>query len=376
MINYISNLDPGNHSGGWNGINYQLLNAMRQHGDIHFCGPVNVPVSVTGKAGALIKAKLTGRKTFYFFSGSRLTAIAAEVDKLRSPMAVADFFFGPTSWIQCRTPRKYFVFTDLAFPDYLENYIGTKGYDPVDIQRIYNQEQKFLDGAAAVFFTSKWASENAKQKLGLKNPSNHQVVRVAGNISIPDTDTYSYVPGHPNLLFISLNFEKKGGMACYQAFLQVQEAFPEARLNIVGQEPPAEVLAHPGVVYHGRLNKENAEDLATFKKILAEASFLVHPTKMDATPTVIAEAAYFGCPAIAPAHFGIPDLVRDTHTGFLLHTDNYVTEIAGRVITLFGHKDQYLAMRKAAREFAIKELSWQGIAERIAAVMSLNQSNG
>ena len=369
-INYISNLDPANFSGGWSGINFNLIKILERYFDVNYCGPINPPVGIFEKIISILKKKVAGLGSFYFFSNGRLNRIAKKVNASIDSQAYADFFFGQTSWIKCNTQRIYFTYIDVAFPDYLENYVGLKGWDLKDIDRINKLEKEFLDGAKCVFFTSEWARENAVKKLGLVNIANQVVVKVAGNIPIPSADVYKYKKGLLKLLFISLKFHEKGGIECYKAFIALKLIYPEAVLNIIGEEPPLNVLKEPGIFYHGKLNKENQEEFRKFEKILSESSFLIHPTKMDATPTVIAEAGYFGCPAIAPNAFGIPDMIIDGSTGVLLHSRDYPQEIAARVNYYFSDENNYLSLREACRDYSIKQLSWEGIGRKIFSEMA------
>ncbi|NJO25252.1 MAG: glycosyltransferase family 4 protein [Bacteroidia bacterium] len=139
----------------------------------------------------------------------------------------------------------------------------------------------------------------------------HVVVKLGGNINGSKEDSYDPEKDGINLLFISFHFEKKGGMDCWKAFQLLKRNFPDAKLHLIGQKPPDEVMNTAGVVHHGVLDKADPLQLKQYEEILSKATFLIHPTRMDATPTVLIEAAYFGCPSVAPAVFGIPDLIAD-----------------------------------------------------------------
>lgn len=61
------------------------------------------------------------------------------------------------------------------------------------------------------------------------------------------------------LLFLGVDWVRKGGDLAYQAFLRLLDAGVPAELIIVGCEPPKNV-AHPGVHLAGRLQKTDAGD--------------------------------------------------------------------------------------------------------------------
>jgi glycosyltransferase involved in cell wall biosynthesis len=172
------------------------------------------------------------------------------------------------------------------------------------------------------------------------------------------------------LLFISLDFEKKGGHIAYEAFLKVKEKFPDTSLSIIGQKPPGYVLETPGVNYVGLLNKKSPRDIAILQYELNSSFFLIHPTKMDTMGAVIAEAGYYGLPSIAPDNFGIPDLIENGSTGFMVPLPLSAEKFSVLILEMMDNMAKYLAMRKNVREFMVKERSWTGIANKLVHTLS------
>ena len=182
----------------------------------------------------------------------------------------------------------------------------------------------------------------------------------------PDIDIY---PGGLRFLFIALDFERKGGRLCAEAFARVHKKFPAARLSIVGTQPPREVLDLPGISYEGLLSKSIPAELRKLDSLYASAFALVHPTSSDIQPLVISEAGYFGCPAIAARSFGIPELIVDGVTGFLVDTPLTAEAFANRMLELCNNQSRYLKMRKAVRKHATTKLTWSGVGDRIVKEM-------
>ena len=86
---------------------------------------------------------------------------------------------------------------------------------------------------------------------------------------------------------------------------------------------------------------------------------------MDTLGQVIIEAGYFGCPAIAPKSFGIPELIKDKETGFVIDLPFNADDFAKRILTMIEDRDSYLQMRKNVREHTISNLSFDVIGEKI-----------
>ncbi|HAF25559.1 MAG TPA: hypothetical protein DCK93_22065 [Blastocatellia bacterium] len=361
-INFITNLDLKDTSGGWTGINQQLFLNLSEHFEINYAGPISPPIDYRAKFVSKLN-RIAGRQgTFHFFSRRRLLRIADEILGLADPSADYDFFHGQTPWIEYQSPRPYGVYIDACFSTYMDIYHTRSRFLESDIKRICDLESRWLSNARNVFFGSKWAMEETLRIYSIPK-LRCQVVGIAGNVPIPKKDGYS---NELNFLFIALDFERKGGRLCLEAFNRLRQEFPRAKLIILGEKPPRDVLATPHVSYGGYLRKTIAAEFKLLQEFLMQAFALIHPTSMDTMGMVLIEAGYFGCPAIAPRSFGIPELVRDGITGLLVEPPPSIEAIAECMLWLCRNPDSYFAMRKAVKEHASTVLTWNAVVNRIA----------
>lgn len=369
-INFITNLDLKETSGGWTGINQQLFLNLSEHFEINYTGPISPPSDYPAKFVSKLK-RIAGRQgAFHFFSRRRLLRIADEILELADPAADYDFFHGQTPWIEYKSPRPYGVYIDACFATYLDIYHSQSRFLESDIKRICDLEARWLSNARNVFFGSKWAMEETLRIYSIpKSPC--QVVGIAGNVPIPKADAYA---NELNFLFIALDFERKGGRLCFEAFNRVRQEFPSARLIILGEKPPGDVLATPHVSYAGYLRKTIAAEFELLQEFFMRAFALVHPTSMDTMGMVLIEAGYFGCPAIAPRSFGIPELVMDGITGLLIEPPPSIDAIAESMLRLCRNPELYSRMRKAVKEHTSTMLTWNAVVDRIA--KSIHESSG
>jgi glycosyltransferase involved in cell wall biosynthesis len=364
-INFISNLGLDEKSGGWSGINVALLQELTTHFDVRFVGPINPPSDYPAKIVSKFK-RVNGRAgSFHFFSDRRLQRIAKLVADSVDVTADCDFFHGATPWILFKSARPYFLYLDTCFSTYVKVYHDALEFQPDDLDRIFRMEADWLQRATQVFFGTSWAMEQALADYPLVQ-GDFRVVGAAGSMVPPAEDLYA---GGMNFLFVALDFVKKGGAICVEAFQRAHSQFPEASLTVVGERPPLEVLAIPGVYYAGFLRKSIPAELDQLAKLYSSAFFLVHPTSADIQPLVISEAAYFGCPTIAANSFGIPELVTDGVNGFLVDPPLTSEAFADRMLALCNDRRAYLAMRYSARSYAVRNLTWQAVGNRIAAAI-------
>ena len=364
--NYITNLSLSESSGGWSGFNAAIFASLARYFRLEYVGPISPPPDLPARVVSKVR-RIAGRPgSFQFFSQPRLERIAGEIEQHASSGVDLDFFHGSTPWIAYAPPVPYACYLDVCFSTYISVYHRRGEFSSSDVSRIERQEAEWLRGAARVFFSSEWALEQTAQAYGLDR-STLAVAGLGGHITIPLADCYA---GGHEFLFIALDFAGKGGQVCVDAFRRVQLEFPDASLRVVGARPPDAVLAVPGVSYEGRLDKSVGTDMARLLELLASAFALVHPTVKDATPQVIVEAAYHGCPVIAPRSFGIPDMVADGVTGCLVPTPPNAETVADQMSWLLRNPDAYRQMRNDARARALADFTWEQVGDRIASELS------
>jgi glycosyltransferase involved in cell wall biosynthesis len=364
--NYITNLSLSEISGGWSGFNAAIFASLSRHYSLEYVGPISPPEDVAAKVGSKLRRLVDIPGSFQFFSAQRLERIAREITNAVDSRAVVDFFHGSTPWVAFAPQIPYACYLDASFSTYISVYHDRSTFDRADVERIDGLEAAWLRRASRIFFSSAWALEETSRTYALDR-SKMCVAGLGGHLPIPSSDVYA---GGHEFLFLSLDFEGKGGQLCVDAFREVRRAIPGARLRIVGAKPPARVLRTHGIIYEGLLSKSIPAGLQRLQSILATSFALVHPTVKDATPQVIVEAAYHGCPAVAPNSFGIPEMIVDGVTGWLVASPPTSTELAKRMLWMFEHPLEYGAMRAAARARSLQHFTWQQVGDRIAAELA------
>ena len=148
----------------------------------------------------------------------------------------------------------------------------------------------------------------------------------------------------PTLLFVTRNFEVKGGPAALTVLDAVRQEFPTSRLLVAGPSDPDPGIE--GVVWLGPRTREELYD-----DVYPRADVFVYPTTFDCAPLVVVEALAHGLPVVAPRAFGLPDLVCDGGTGTLV--DPGRTDLLSQaVLDLLRDPDRLRQMGSAAgRDF-------------------------
>jgi glycosyltransferase involved in cell wall biosynthesis len=136
------------------------------------------------------------------------------------------------------------------------------------------------------------------------------------------------------IIFLSNLIKDKGILL----FLDICEALKKVNVNfqatIVGKEFDVTVDQISGICKQKKINNNVKCEGALYGNeklnVLIRQDVMILPTFNDAFPLVILEAMQFGVIPLASPIGGIPDMITDGKTGFLIHTtdiDKYVEKI-------------------------------------------------
>src|SRR5262249_3917700 len=147
-------------------------------------------------------------------------------------------------------------------------------------------------------------------------PSRVSVVGVGMNLDeIPDVlpdKTYDT----KQILFIGIDFSRKGGPLLLKAFQQVLARHRNARLHIVGPRDlrvPTE-LAN-GIVCHGYLNKSLPAEAAKLNELFRISSLFVMPSLYEPFGVAPLEAMVHQIPAVVTRGWALEEIVSPGVTG-------------------------------------------------------------
>ncbi len=156
--------------------------------------------------------------------------------------------------------------------------------------------------------------DGVRREFGDKVARKAEVIYPKIQPRIPDADSRSR---GCRFVFVSTQFEVKGGEALIRAFRAVKEQVPDAELVLVTHLPDrlrGEVSDVSGITVHDAAFTR--EEIAN--NFLCKCDVLVHPTYMDSFGMVVLEAMSCALPIIASNHYAIPEMVRHGTNGFLL----------------------------------------------------------
>ena len=161
-----------------------------------------------------------------------------------------------------------------------------------------------------------------------------------------------------HLLAVGRFVEKKAPQNLVLAMKKVVEKFPDAVLTIVGegpllnqcQEMVKEFSLEQNVHFAGVKNLEEIKTLMNASSVFVQHSVTAPSGDSEGTPVVILEASFAGLPVVSTLHSGIPDVILNGETGFLVK-ENDVQDFAEKIITLLSDKALAKSMGENGRSF-------------------------
>lgn len=232
---------------------------------------------------------------------------------------------------------------------------------PADIDAA---EARVAEQARAVIYSSEHIARRAPGDLGLPGLA-PQVLPFGVNLeTVPDRRPEKPPLDRLELLFVGLDWTRKGGDIAVAALDSLATRGQRARLTIVGRAPE-HLRTRDDIRITGFLNKNRPRDLARLTALYREAHLLLLPSRADCTPMVVAEAMAHATPVIATDTGGIAALIGGGGAGRVLPPFAPPGAWGDAIRQATADPDSYALMSDAAFEGAAARLSWDAWARGI-----------
>ena len=369
-IGFVSICDASDAT-AWSGIPFQVLNQMRKQGaDVEVLSPLKVNRKYA-LAPAKLLAKVRGRSVTLDHFSLVLRSYARQIESWLRKHPI-DVVFStstiPITLLQCRQP--IVVWTDAVFhsmPDYYSGAFAsmTRGA----IARGKAQEETALQNCTIAVYASNWAAERAKR---LTDPKKIRVLPFGSSIptryvendfAIPATEKEADNHRSCELLFVGVDWERKGGDIAVETARLLNEAGVITTLKVVGCSPNRDLPSFVDPV--GFMNKNSANDMKLLVDLFREADFFILPTKAEAAGIVFGEASSFGLPCLTYATGGVPDYVRDGVNGFCFEPEAPATAFATKIQELLLNPEAYQAISERAFLEYKERLNWESSVNKL-----------
>lgn len=304
--------------------------------------------------GPGVMGNASDRHAFFFLTPFMFRHLSSAVAAAFGPRAASFAFAIQTQGLfSARIPgRPLLIYTDYTLRDALQ--------DPQHDARMFRSktylryEAELYRAAEAVATTGTHVERTLIEQYGC-DPERVQTIHIGANVSVGpvDTDPARYAAQH--ILFVGVEWERKGGPALITAFTALAQDFPAARLTIVGCSPE---VSHPAVTVVGRVAKEAMADY------FRTASIFCMPSVIEPLGIAAVEASLFRLPVVATRIGGFFETVTDGETGILVPPGD-ATALAGALRTLLRDPALGRRMGQAGFERNQSVFNWDEVGRRL-----------
>jgi glycosyltransferase involved in cell wall biosynthesis len=192
-------------------------------------------------------------------------------------------------------------------------------------------------------------------------PESNVVTAFAGSNVLNESPNNLEKYAKKNILFVGVEWERKGGPMLLKIFENILAIYPDATLTIVGCSPKIS-LSNCKVV-----GKMPLEEVA---KYYNNASVFCLPTLREPFGIVFIEAMKFRLPIIANNIGSLPDLVKNDYNGYLIN--NSVKDYTDAICTLFENPAKCKQMGENGYNLAESKFSWPLVGKSIRGCVDQN----
>ena len=239
-----------------------------------------------------------------------------------------------------------FVYTDhttrtnLLYPDLnSHNYMRSEAF-------IKKSEKKIYEDASKIFTFGNLVK---KSLITQYNISDAKTVTVyAGSNFFQNTNAFVKKRFKNNILFVGMDWERKGGKILLKIFEQVLIKHPDTTLTVVGCSPKNISLPNCNIV--GKVPSYKVAEHYN------AATLFCLPTLREPFGMVFLEAMSFKLPIIANNIGCIPDLVINDYNGYLI--DNNIKIYAEIICKLFDNPQKCRELGENGYYYAKNNFTW------------------
>lgn len=252
----------------------------------------------------------------------------------------------------------YFIYTDHTHS--LTIAAKRRGYDAKAL-RARNTwialEKGAYSSATTLFAMSDYIRNSLLTHYGVHE---NKVFTVYPGINVKTSNYHS--PRHTEkvILFVGIDFERKGGHLLLKAFRDIKREVPDAKLVIVGCNIE---VNDTDIVVKGRLPPDRVADE------YMNADLFVMPSLREPFGIVFLEAMAAGLPCIGTRIESIPEIIVDGENGYLVNP-NSITDLVDKITQLLKNPDLLKRMGETARKRG-RSFTWEHTVDNLLRYMVL-----
>lgn len=361
-IAFLTSLDPKDRR-SWSGTIYYVAQALQKHcGEVTYIGPIDC--SWQKRIGKIRNrlSLLFLRKKVMFTYGTLIAKHCAKIASQQLTQQSFDVIVAPTgeaelAFLQTDIPTV--LITDSTYRIMRDYYPAFSNILNSSWNELEMVESQAIQKTDLLLYASPWAARSAIEDYHAEKEKVHVLPLGANFEQSPPKEILQQrkKSDRCRLLFIGVNWERKGGEIAFETLLKLEEVGIPAELTVVGCIPPKQ-FAHEHMKIIPFINKNDETQRKELEKLYLTSDFLLFPTRNECYGIVVCEANAFGLPALAADTGGVSGVVTDGENGFLLPHSARGDRYAEVIAQVYGDEQRYAELVRSSRAAFDDRLNW------------------
>jgi glycosyltransferase involved in cell wall biosynthesis len=374
-IGFAARYDPTDKK-TWSGTSYYTLQQLKKIGEVEI---------FQYKLPKLLQEWLTTQKSInrrwfkkhtsveFLRSYAKYFSRQLTKDLKKSPVDIVFVSASSQMIAYVETDIPIIYMTDATFQQLQGYYTSFSNLAAYNTRQGIALDKKAFQKAAHCMLASDWCKNSALKDYGI-DPSKISVNPCGANLDlIPSINELNYgASGRFNILFLGVEWERKGGDIALESFRLLKQRGINASLHIIGCIPPHDVTGDKDLTVIPFLDKNKPEDLGKLQQIFLQTDLLLLPTRAECAGVVFSESSAFGIPSISTDTGGVTTYVKNGINGFTLPLAEGAEAYATKLEHLVADQKAMQDLKLSSRKYYEERLNWelwgrqfQQIAERL-----------
>jgi glycosyltransferase involved in cell wall biosynthesis len=360
----------------WSGTSYYSYQQIKKYYEVeifHFQWPWRVREWLTTQKS--LNRKIFKKHTSVEFLKSYARYFSSQLQKelKKRPVDMLFVSASPQLIAYLKTDIPIIHMTDATFQQLQGYYPKFSNLVSYNIRQGIELDKRAFANASHCMLASDWNKNSAVNDYGI-DANKISVVPCGANMDmIPAiTDLNLNTSGQCRLLFLAVEWGRKGGDIALETFRLLKQKGINPHLHIIGCVPPYDLSSDKRITIIPFLDKNNQEGLNQLHNIFLQTDFLLLPTRAECAGVVFSEASAYGIPSITTNTGGVSSYVQDGINGYALPFDAGADIYAQKIEQLVLDPQAMKNLKLSGRKYYDEKLNWnlwgrqfQQIAERL-----------
>jgi glycosyltransferase involved in cell wall biosynthesis len=246
----------------------------------------------------------------------------------------------------------------------LRSPYGARGFDERRAAQSLAYERRVASKMDRVFVMGDYLSRSFENDLGVEP---HRIVNIGHGANLDEIPVVDPLKNYAarEVLFVAVEFERKGGRVLLPAFHSARKQVPEAVLHVIGASgaPPVD-LPMQNVRWHGFMRKEVPAEAAVIEDLYRRCSVFVLPSFYEPFGISVSEAMLYGIPPIITGDWGVAEKVVPGVSG--LHVKSGDEDgLTAALLELLTNPAKVESYGMAARQRGLDFFTWPAVVKRL-----------